>query len=146
MRAGQENFLRLFLRIVGSVSLLAFFCMLMPHAWMNATHQWLGMGRLPDEPIVGYLAKSTCAFYALLGGLLWVLSFDLRRHRFVLCYLGATFIFFGLLLFCLDLLEGLPLFWRLCEGPIDATFGIIILYMSYRIGRQAPAPETDMGS
>jgi len=132
----QDHFLRLFLRIVGTASLLAFVAVAMPYSWMNAVHQWLGMGQLPDEPIVGYLARSTSAFYAFLGGLLWVVSWDLRRHRTVLCYLGAAIILFGATLFTIDLLEGMPLYWSLCEGPIDIGFGIVILYLSYRIGAE----------
>lgn len=56
---GQDRFLRLFLWIVGTASLLAVAAVVMPYAWMNAIHQWLGMGRLPSDPIVGYLARST---------------------------------------------------------------------------------------
>ena len=95
------------------------------------------MGRLPAEPVVGYLARSPSALYALLGGLLWLGSFDLRRNHLVLCYLGGVFISFGMILFVVDLVEGLPLFWRLGEGPLDAAFGIVILWLSYRIGQDS---------
>jgi hypothetical protein len=37
------------------------------------------------------------------------------------------------MLLAVDLLEGLPLYWSLCEGPINTGFGIIILYLSYRM-------------
>ena len=46
---------------------------------MVAMHADLGLGRLPDAPIVGYLARSTSAFYAIEGGLFWVVSIDLVR-------------------------------------------------------------------
>ena len=71
-----EDALRWFLRLVGAFSLLALPCALMPFSWMDATHRWLGLGTLPSEPIVAYLARSLSLFYALLGGLLWVASFD----------------------------------------------------------------------
>ena len=130
----QERFLQLFLRILGSVSLLALFAVVMPYSWMNATHQWLGMGELPAEPIVGYLARSTSAFYALLGGLAWVLSFDMPRHRPVLLYLGATTVAMGLMLLAVDWLEGMPAWWTIQEGPIVIGFGIVILWFSNRLG------------
>ena len=129
----QDRFFKLFLRIIGTAALLAVFAVVMPYSWMNAIHKWLGMGPFPSEPIVGYLARSTSAFYSLLGGLLWVISWDIRRHRLVLCYLGAAIILFGVMLLAVDLLEGLPLYWSLCEGPINTGFGIIILYLSYRM-------------
>jgi len=130
----QELFFKVFLRIMGSVALLALVAVVMPYSWMNVTHQWLGMGRLPPEPIVGYLARSTSAFYAMLGGLLWLTSFDLHRHKLILCYLGIVMVIFGVALFVIDLLEGMPLYWCLTEGPINVVLGIVIFMRSYRIG------------
>lgn len=117
----------MFLRVVGSVALLALGAVVMPYSWMNAIHKWFGMGKLPAEPIVGYLARSTSAFYALLGALLWVVSFDLVRHRLVLRFLGVAIILFGGMLLIVDFVEGMPLWWSFWEGPIDITFGVFIL-------------------
>jgi len=135
---GQDRFLKFFLRVIGTTSLLAVIAVVMPYSWMNAIHQWLGMGQLPPEPVVGYLARSTSGFYALLGGLFWVASFDLNRHRIVLCYLGIVIVIFGAALFVVDLLEEMPLYWSLTEGPINIVFGIVILVLSYRMGVEAP--------
>ena len=55
----RETLLRLFLRGIGSLALLALPCALMPYAWMDAVHRWLDPGELPSEPIVGYLASSS---------------------------------------------------------------------------------------
>ena len=129
-----EYFFILFLRIVGSASLLAVFFTMIPYSWMDSIHGWLGMGRLPNEPVVGYLARSTSAFYALMGGLLWILSFDLRRYRSVLIYLGVAFTLFGVLLSVFDWVEGMPRFWSICEGPFDIVFGLVIFFFGRRIG------------
>jgi len=131
----QYRFLRLFLRVIGTAALLALVAVVMPYSWMNAIHQWLGMGQLPAEPIVGYLARSTSAFYALLGGLFWVASFDLHRHRMVLCYLGIVIVIFGTALFVVDLLEGMPFWWTIGEGPFNIVFGVVILALARRLGR-----------
>ena len=132
--AKQERFFKLFLRIIGSAALLAIVAVVMPYSWMNTIHQRLGMGELPAEPIVGYLARSTSGFYALLGGLFWLASFDLHRHRLVLCYLGIVILIFGAALFIIDLLGGMPLYWSLTEGPINVTFGVVILTLGCRTG------------
>jgi ATP/ADP translocase len=129
----QKRFFRLFLRILGSAAGFAVFAVVMPYSWMDAIHQRLGMGKLPDEPIVGYLARSTSAFYALLGGLLWTVSFHLHRNRLVLRYLGVAIILFGIALSIVDWIEGLPLFWKICEGPSNMVFGLVILWISHRI-------------
>lgn len=137
----HEHFLKLFLRIIGAAALLALGAVIMPYSWMNAIHQRLGLGWMPVEPIVGYLARSTSAFYALFGGLLWVVSFDLHRHRPVLCYVGAAIIFFGITLLVIDIVEGLPLYWILFEGPMNTAFGILILACSRRL-KSLPSRET----
>jgi len=133
--AKQENALRLVLRILGSGGLLAIPFVFLPYSWMNAVHQGLGMGVLPKEPVVGYLARSTSAFYAMVGGLLWVVSFDVRRHRLAVCYLGGAICLLGVVLFGVDLVEGLPLWWNLVEGLGNTTFGVLILSLTCRIGR-----------
>ena len=129
----QERLFKLVLRIIGTAALFALFAVVMPYSWMNAIHQRLGMGKLPAEPIVGYLARSTSAFYALLGGLMWIVSFDLYRHRLVLYYLGVAIIFFGIVLFAVDLLEGMPLWWSLGEGPFNVVFGVVIFVLARRL-------------
>lgn len=133
----EERLFRLLLRIVGSAALLAIPFVFVPYAGMNAIHDGLGMGQLPDAPVVGYLARSASAFYAILGGLLWVLSFDLRRHRLVLVYLGAAILLFGLVIFAVDFLEGMPRWWNLWEGSVNTLFGIVILVLSCRLGRNS---------
>jgi hypothetical protein len=132
----QERLFKLFLRIMGTAALLALVAVVMPYSWMNAIHKRLGMGKLPAEPIVGYLARSTSAFYALLGALLWVVSSDLVRHRLILRFLGVAIIVFGGMLLIVDFVEGMPLWWRFWEGPINMAFGTIILILSNRIARE----------
>ena len=125
--------LRLLLRVVGSVSLTALVFVMVPYSWMNDIHGWLGLGALPPEPVVGYLARSASALYALTGGLLWVLSFDLGRNRLAIGYLGYAFIAFGVVLTFVDWLEGMPLFWKLGEGPIVIAFGLVMSILVRRL-------------
>jgi hypothetical protein len=129
----EARWFQFFLRTIGSASLLAVFAVFLPYETMNATHQWLGMGKLPDAPIVGYLARSTSAFYAILGGLLWLASFDLPRHRLLLGYIGGALAVLGVVLFGVDIIEGLPGYWIAIEGPADTLFGLTIYLWSRRI-------------
>ncbi len=137
----SEQTLKLILRLMGSSSLCAMGFVAAPHAWMDSIHASLGMGQLPDAPVVGYLARSTSAFYALLGGLLWVVSFDLGRHRRVLIYLGAAIAVFGVVLFLVDWSEGMPPFWTAWEGPFVAVFGLVLLYLSRGVGVRGGGKE-----
>jgi hypothetical protein len=118
--------------------MLALVAVFMPYSWMDAAHRWLGLGSLPPNPVVGYLARSLSLFYALLGGLLVRLSFNLRRFRPLLMYLGAAFVVFGAVTWVVDFAEGLPPFWKYGEGPIDILYGAAILWLTSRIN---PAPD-----
>ena len=95
------------------------------------------MGQLSDQPIVGYLARSTSFFYALLGGLFWVVSFDLRRYRPLLIYLGFAVTSFGAVLIVVDWTAGLPPMWKLWEGPFVIALGLTLLLA----GRAVPFSE-----
>ncbi len=139
---GSDRFLRFLLRYIGTVSALALVAVFLPYRWMDGIHRWLGMGALPSDPIVGYLARTLSLIYALLGGLLWLCSFDLPRHRSVLCYLGAAFLVFGVLTAGIDFIEQMPPFWKFGEGPIVILFGSLILSLSLKI-KPKPTAGTD---
>ena len=124
----RDRFLMLFLRAVGAVAGSAALCAVMPLRAMDAVHRALGMGALPNSPIVEYLARSTSAFYAFLGALLWALSLDLARYRPLVRGIGVAFIALGFLLLWTDIKSGLPGFWQAAEGPIDTLFGIILVW------------------
>lgn len=128
----RDRFLILFLRIVGAVAGSAALCAVMPLRAMDAVHRALGMGPLPSGPIVEYLARSTSAFYALLGGLLWAISLDLPRYRPLVRLTGLASVALGALLLWTDLKAGLPWFWEIAEGPFDALCGVILVWAGSR--------------
>jgi hypothetical protein len=75
-----ERWLKLLLRLIGGVCLLALISLWMPWSWIDAGHRWLGWGVFPTAPIAEYLARSVSALSAFYGGLLVALSFDVRRY------------------------------------------------------------------
>jgi hypothetical protein len=126
----------------GIVSMFALVAVFMPCAWMDMIHKDFGMGTLPSEPIVGCLARSLSLFYALMGGLLLACSFDLHRHRTILCYMGAAFLFFGIVMWGVDFVERMPRYWKNAEGPMVAVIGALILYLALRLKKSAAGIET----
>jgi hypothetical protein len=124
----RNSFLTLYLRVVGTIAGLAAICAVMPLSWMDAIHQAIGMGTLPDQPIVEYLARSTSALYALLGALFWMVSFDLVRYHLLVRRLGMAIIALGILLLGVDVMAGMPWFWQAIEGPANIVLGSVILW------------------
>lgn len=134
-----DRVLKLLLRAFGGMSVLALPFVFLPTKKMNVIHeQVLGMGALPNAPIVGYLARSTSMFYAMLGGLLILLSFDLRRYRPALRYLLGTSVVFGALITCIDILERMPPMWAAIEGPLIVVLSVLMLVLLRKVPNQAP--------
>jgi len=121
--------------------LLALVFVAAPRSWMRDIHGLVDLGEMPDTPIVWYLARSVSAFYAVTGGLFWIVSFDVSRHHSVLWYLGWTTIVFGAALCVIDVQAAMPLVWTLTEGPFVTLFGIVMLYLVSRC-KHTPAPNS----
>ena len=121
----------------GSVLLLsALVPVVMPFWWMVEIHAWLGLGTLPDQPIIGYLTRSISAMYALHGALLLYVSLDVKRHLGVVRFLGAATVIFGVGMLVLDQAVGLPLYWVLGEGPFVVVLGAALLALVAAVKRE----------
>ena len=112
-----EKTLVLFLRFDGIIMLAAPFPSMMPLAWMQEIHRYLGMGELPAGPIIGYLTRSLSVMYAMHGAILLFLSLDVHRFLPVIKFVVVLTILFGLWLTALDFATGMPPLWTICEGP-----------------------------
>ena len=112
-----EKTLVLLLRLDGIIMLAALFPSIMPLAWMKEVHQCLGMGELPDGPLIGYLTRSLSVMYAMHGAVLFFVSFDVRRFLPVVKFVAVLTILFGLWMTALDVVVGMPSFWIVSEGP-----------------------------
>lgn len=136
-----ERILTLYLRIAASLMLLALPFILIPHAWMDALHARLGLGTLPDIPIIRYLTRSASALYGLHGALLLYLSFDVRRHLPVLTCLAWLGLGFGTVMIGVDLAAGLPAHWTWREGPIILLESGVLLALVARLARTQRTPN-----
>jgi len=121
--------LQLFLRIFAIAPMSAAFAAVLPMGVMDRIHQAIGLGPIPQGPIVEYLARSTSMFYALHGVLLWYIASDLIRYRDLFRFYLRVSLLFAAGLFFTDLSAGLPLRWTLVEGPMVGAFiGAIMVW------------------
>lgn len=128
-----EKSLVILLRLSAIVLLIAVIPAVMPFAWMDAIHRQLGMGELPQGPIVGYLTRSLSAMYALHGALLLFLSLNVRRYLPVVKFLVALSIVLGAGLLVLDVVVGMPLGWTICEGPFIILFYSFLFWLATKV-------------
>lgn len=137
----SERRLTILLRVVGAANALAIVAVFMPRAWILACHEMLGMGPFPEAPVAEYLARSTSFFYVLLGGVLWWLSLDVRRHGRIIAVLGVVTIASGVILLATDMRAGMPWWWIVGEGPFVVALGVAFLLLQVRARSEARAAE-----
>jgi hypothetical protein len=125
-----DKALAIFLRCLGVGSLFALVAVFMPFSWMLATHRWLGLGEMPDGPVIEYLARSVSAFYALFGALFLVVASDLERYRPVVRFLGMALTLVGLVLLGVDIEAGMPWWWSAFEGPLWVLLGALMYLLA----------------
>ncbi len=126
--------LKLVLRVVGGVELCAVPFILFPLGWMDAVHQRLGLGPLPQGVIVEYMARTLSALYAVHGAVTVFLSTDVARYRPAIACLGVVNITLGACLLAVDVAAGCPWMWTAVEGPVVAAGGGLIAWLARRGG------------
>src|ERR1041384_6350465 len=90
-----ERWLKLSLFLFGFPPVLAVIPFLMPFSWMAAAHEWLGMGALPQKPIVDYLARYASAISAFYGFVMLLSITDVRRYARVITLQAVSTIAFA---------------------------------------------------
>jgi hypothetical protein len=134
--AASERALVLVLRAFGALDLFAFSAVVMPRPWMAAAHAWVGLGTLPEAPIVGYLARSASALYALHGAMILYISFDVRRYWRLITFLAVAALVHGAVMAGIDFAVGMPRSWAFAEGPCFAATGAIVLLVQSLSGKR----------
>lgn len=129
----SEQMLVFLLRLGAVLTGSAFFTMFLPEATMASIHQSLGLGPFPAAPVTNYLTRSLSAMYAFHGGLLFVLSTDVRRFRPVIVFVGWATAALGIALTAIDLAAPMPAWWLLGEGPWVILIGLVIARLSRRV-------------
>lgn len=112
----RRRFITLMLRGLGLVSCSAFLAVIMPHDWMASIHQRIGLGELPDLPMVAYLSRSLSLFYAWLGLLVFRASFDVDHHLPWIRFFAITGLVVAVVQTVIDLFAPVPVWWLIAEG------------------------------
>ncbi len=55
------------LRLTGATEILAFVSVVMPRAWMESAHSWLGLGVMPDGPVIMFMIRQASYAYGMHG-------------------------------------------------------------------------------
>ena len=132
----MEKTLITILRISGLMLITAFIAVVLPYETMARIHYMMGLGNLPQIPILDYLARSVSFFYGMHGVIILYISFNLMRYLQFLklfCYLGFAF---GIALFIIDMTAPMPSYWSFGEGPFVVSLNIVVYFLVGRLERQ----------
>ena len=133
-----ERGLAFLLRIVGAIDLCALGAVLMSDDAMAQVHIRLGLGELPDAPIVSYLTRSASALYALYGALFLLVAADVRRYAPLISLMAYAALILGAMLAGIDLAAGMPPYWTAIEGPSYLLIGLAMLALQRRVEAWEP--------
>jgi hypothetical protein len=137
MKTRPDRLLVFLLRLIGLLAVGAVVPVFMPFSWMGRVHQFLGLGELPHDPIVEYLARSLSAFYAFFGALCLWLAADLDRHRLTVRFVCLSLAALGACVTWIDMASGLPNWWIVVDGPPAFLLGLGM----HRLATLSPARD-----
>jgi hypothetical protein len=107
-----------YLRSLAIVQMLTFAVVLMPVEWIASWHAWLGVGVMPDDPVLRYVIRGAALAQAAIGVLLWVIATDVVRYRPLVITISAIYLIGAPAYYCIDATAGMPRFW----GVFDCAF------------------------
>ena len=117
------------LRLVGAFEVLAFVAVLMPRTWMEASHAWLGLGVMPDAPVLMFMIRQASYTYGMHGISLWVLASDVARFRPLVLLNAVSFLLAGPVFLLIDHTSGMPWWWTAADAACCALIGAGLLWL-----------------
>jgi hypothetical protein len=119
------------LRLVGLTEMFAFGAAVMPRVWMEDAHRSLGLGELPDSPVVNFIIRQTSFTYGLHGLALWLIAWDVVRYRPLVILTGIGYLLAGPAFFVIDYTSGMPWWWVVGDGGACLLIGALILWLEF---------------
>lgn len=131
---------KVLLRLAGAVEILAFVSVVMPRSWMESSHEWLGMGTMPDGPLVMFMIRQASYAYGMHGISLWVLASDIVRFRPLIIFNGIAFLLAAPVFFLIDYTSGVPFWWTVFDTLGCGFFGGALLWLTVREADESIKP------
>ena len=128
-----ESWLKLLLRSLGAICVVAVVPLFMPRHWIDSGHQFLGLGLFPKAPIAEYLARSVSGLCTFYGGLLLILSRDVQRFVSIIKYQAIAIMLLSAAGVFLGVGAGLPAVYMIADAVGCWIFLVPILILAFRL-------------
>jgi len=125
------------LRIAGAFEMLAFIAVVMPRSWMEISHAWLGLGEMPNGPVLMFMIRQASYTYGVHGVSLWVIAANVERFRLLVIFNSIAFLVAAPVFFWIDQSSGMPLWWAIGDAIGCGGFGAVLLWLSVERQRRA---------
>ncbi len=145
MKSNPQTLTAWLLRATDAVEILAFGAVIMPRAWMETSHTRLGLGVMPDGPIIMFMIRQASYFYGAHGILLWLMASDVVRFRPLVRFTGIMFLLAAPVFLIIDYTAGMPAFWTGVDTVSSVFLGTALLWLTQGRGEsegQIHATET----
>jgi len=119
------------LRLTGATEILAFISVVMPRAWMESAHSWLGLGVMPEGPVIMFMIRQASYAYGMHGVSLWLMATDVRRYQPLIVFNAISFLLASIVFSVIDYTTGMPFWWTIVDGFGCASFGAAVLILNY---------------
>jgi hypothetical protein len=129
------------LRLVGAVEMLAFGAVVLPRAWMESTHSWIGLAEMPQGPVFDSVMRQVSFSYGLHGVALWFIAADVVRYRPLVILTAVGYLAAGPVFFVVDLGNRMPWSWMAGNGGSCLLIGALLSGLLW--GERAAAKGTE---
>lgn len=126
----KERIQKVLLRLAGAFEILAFIAVVMPRSWMEVSHEWLGLGLMPQGSVLMFLIRQASYTYGMHGISLWVLAMDVKRFRPVIILNGIAYLLAAPVFWAIDYSTGMPLWWTIEDSLGCGVLGAALLWCS----------------
>lgn len=126
----REKLLVWLLRIAGATEILAFIAVVMPRSWMEIANASVGLGEMPDGPLLMFMIRQASYTYGVHGLSLWLLATDVERFRLFIIFNGIAFLIAAPVFVLIDLSSGMPLWWTVSDPLSCGLLGAALLLLS----------------
>jgi hypothetical protein len=116
----------LVLRLVGSVELLAFGAVVLPHGWMERGYAWLDRGEMPPGPVFDSVMRQVSFTYGMHGVGMWLIASDVKRYRPLVVLAAIGYLAAGPAFLLIDTVVGMPASWLSGNGGSCLLIGSLL--------------------
>lgn len=124
-----------FLRVLAVLQILTAGIAIMPLAWIDAWHAWVGLGVMPHAPMLLYVVRGGAFVQGAIGVLVWLMSTDVVRYRPMIIATALIYLVSGPAFYFIDSVAHMPAFWCALDSVSCLVIGSILLALCLRTPR-----------